>query len=131
MGVKYLVDTHVVLWLLSNPERIATDVRERLADPANALLVSAATGLEIATKIRTGKLNAPGLVATFPRRLASIGATSVPISLEHGLLAGELAWEHRDPFDRLLVAQATIEDAILVTVDSAILDLPTQRFLTW
>lgn len=129
--MKYLIDTHVVLWLLSDPERIDTDVRERLADPSNTLLVSAASGLEIATKIRVGKLNNPGLVATLPRRLVSIGTTILPVSLEHGLLAGEMAWHHRDPFDRLLVAQATIEDAILVTVDSAILDLPTPRFLTW
>ena len=70
-------------------------------------------------------------MATLPRRLVSIGDSDLPISLEHGLLAGEMAWDHRDPFDRLLVAQATIKDAILVTVDSAMLKLSTQRFLTW
>lgn len=129
--MKHLVDTHVLLWLLSQPERIGQPVREALADRANELLVSAASALEIATKVRLGKLDAADLTPTLPRRLQRLGATVLPIGVEHALLAGSLSWNHRDPFDRLLVAQATVEDATLVTLDPIILQLPVPRTLSW
>jgi PIN domain nuclease of toxin-antitoxin system len=129
--VSYLLDTHVLLWLLSTPERVPEDIRQVLSDRSNLLLVSAASALEISTKIRIGKLDAPTLTATLPRRVADLGATPLPISVDHALLAGSLNWSHRDPFDRLLVAQATVEDAILVTVASALTSLPYPRVLTW
>ena len=131
MGVKHLVDTHVLLWLLSTPDRVAAPVRSALADRSNALLVSAVSALEISTKVRLGKLDAPDLDSTLRRRLDDIGAEVLAITLEHALLAGSLVWTRRDPFDRLLVAQATIEDATLVTVDTALVDLPVPRILTW
>lgn len=131
MGVKHLVDTHVLLWLLSTPDRIAETVRSALADRSNPLLVSAASALEISTKVRLGKLDAVDLTATLGRRLDDIGADVLPITLEHALLAGSMSWTHRDPFDRLLVAQASVEDATLVTVDAAIVVLPVPRILTW
>jgi PIN domain nuclease of toxin-antitoxin system len=131
VGVKHLVDTHVLLWLLSAPDRIAEPVRDALADRSNPLLVSAASALEITTKTRLGKLDAAGLVTTLGRRLEDISADVLSITFEHALLAGSMSWPHRDPFDRLLLAQATIEDAILVTVDAAITDLPFPRILTW
>lgn len=68
---------------------------------------------------------------TFARRLIDIGADVLPITIEHTLLAGSMSWSHRDPFDRLPVAQATVEDATFVTVDRAIVDLPVPRILTW
>ena len=129
--MRYLVDTHVLLWLLSTPDRIAAPVRSALADRANALLVSAASALEIGTKIRLGKLDADDLTATLGRRLQDIGAEVLPITLEHALLAGSMSWAHRDPFDRLLVAQATVEDATFVTVDAAVVGIPVPRILTW
>ena len=131
MGVKHLVDTHVLLWLLSAPDRIPEPVLTPLADRSNALLVSAASALEISTKVRLGKLDAAELSTTLPGRLIGIGADVLPITLEHAMLAGSLSWAHRDPFDRLLVAQATIEDATLVTVDAALVGLPVPRILTW
>ena len=131
MGVKHLVDTHVLLWLLSAPERIPEPILVPLADRSNALLVSAASALEISTKVRLGKLDAAELSTTLPGRLVGIGADVLPITLEHAMLAGSLSWAHRDPFDRLLVAQATIEDATLVTVDAALVGLPVPRILTW
>jgi PIN domain nuclease of toxin-antitoxin system len=131
MGVSHLVDTHILLWLLSAPDRIPEQVRGALADQTNPLLVSSASALEIATKVRLGKIDAPGLVQTLPARLAAIGATSLPITVDHALLAGSISWQHRDPFDRLLVAQATIEDATLVTIDKAIASLPLPRVLSW
>lgn len=131
MGVTHLVDTHVLLWLLSTPDRIAEPVRQALADRTNVLLVSVASALEISTKVRLGKLKAPDLTATLPRRLDDIGAAVLPITLEHAVLAGSMSWAHRDPFDRLLVAQATLEDAVFVTVDATIVGLPVLRILTW
>ncbi|HEX8508361.1 MAG TPA: type II toxin-antitoxin system VapC family toxin [Propionibacteriaceae bacterium] len=131
MGVTLLLDTHVLLWLLTAPERVPESVRALLADRANPLLVSAASALEIGTKIRIGKLAAPTLPSTLPRRINDLGATSLAITVEHALLAGSLRWDHRDPFDRILVAQATIEDATLVTVDSALIDLPFPCMLSW
>lgn len=131
MGVRFLLDTHVLLWLLSTPERVPKPVVDRLADAANELLVSAASGLEIATKARIGKLDGPDLPTILPGQLDRIGATPLPISLGHALLAGSLTWTHRDPFDRLLVAQATIENATLVTVDAALTSLPAPAVLTW
>jgi len=131
VGITHLVDTHVLLWLLSDPGRIDADVLSALADPNNPLVVSAASGLELATKVRTGKLDAAALTSTLGRRLEEIGAVSLAISMEHALYAGSLAWSHRDPFDRLLVAQATLESATLVTVDAAMRQLPVPRILTW
>jgi PIN domain nuclease of toxin-antitoxin system len=131
VGVKHLVDTHVLLWLLSTPDRIVEPVREALADRANLLLASVASALEISTKVRLGKLEAPDLAAALPRRLDDISAAVLPITLEHAVLAGSMSWAHRDPFDRLLVAQATLEDAVLVTVDATIVGLPVPRILTW
>lgn len=131
MGVKHLVDTHILLWLLSTPDRIPESVRDALADRTNPLFVSSASALEIATKIRLNRLHAPGFVQTLPARLSAMGATSLPITVDHALLAGSISWDRRDPFDRILVAQATIEDATLVTVDSSITSLPVPRVLTW
>ncbi|SDU99174.1 PIN domain nuclease, a component of toxin-antitoxin system (PIN domain) [Microlunatus sagamiharensis] len=131
MSERYLLDTHVLLWLLGAPDRVRDDIRAELADRTNDLVVSAATAIEISTKVRLGKLDAPTLPATLTRRIGDLGATPLPITIEHGLLAGTLRWEHRDPFDRLLVAQATLEELVLVTVDRAILGLPALRTLSW
>ncbi|AKU15537.1 type II toxin-antitoxin system VapC family toxin [Luteipulveratus mongoliensis] len=131
MGVSYLVDTHVLLWLLGSPDRVPAGVRETLSDPTVALHVSAASALEVATKTRTGKLQAVGLVESWDRRLSDIGVTELTVTSEHALMAGSMTWEHRDPFDRLLVAQAVIEGLVLVTVDRAMTGLPAPRVLTW
>ncbi|SER04371.1 type II toxin-antitoxin system VapC family toxin [Microlunatus flavus] len=131
MSASYLLDTHVLLWLLGAPARVPGPVREQLADRDNALWVSAASALEVSTKVRIGKLDAPSLPTSLGRRVADLGAETLPVTLEHGLLAGSLRWDHRDPFDRILVAQATLEELVLVTVDAAITSLPVPRVLTW
>ena len=131
MGVTYLVDTHVLLWLLSEPSRVPQAVSSALADRTNRLLVSTASALEIATKVRIGKLDAAHLLPTLADRIEQIGGVVLPISLRHAVTAGALTWSHRDPFDRLLVAQASIEDATLVTVDRQLTGLPVLRILSW
>lgn len=131
MGVSYLLDTHVVLWLFAEPARVPTKVIDSLADRDNALLVSAISAFEITTKARLGKLDAGDLPMTLTNRVDQIGATSLPVTIEHALFAGSMPWPHRDPFDRILVAQATIECLTLVTVDPVLASLPAPRVLTW
>ena len=128
MGVTYLLDTHVVLWLLGAPSRIAPARREQLGDPANRLLVSAVSALEVATKTRLGRLDiGRTLVPTWSARIVEIAAEELSISTAHAVLAGSMQWEHRDPFDRLLVAQALTEGVPLVTVDAVMTQVPGLR----
>ena len=129
--MRYLLDTHVLLWLLGDPERVPERVRDDLADPRHELWVSAVSALEIATKQRLGKLQAEGLVAAWPDRIADIGAMELAVTGRHATAAGSMRWQHRDPFDRILVAQATLEVMTLVTVDAALIDLPSPPILTW
>ncbi|GIG40120.1 type II toxin-antitoxin system VapC family toxin [Cellulomonas phragmiteti] len=132
MGVSaYLLDTHVLLWLLGEPRRVPRDVQDRLADPEIDLLVSAVSALEIATKHRLGRLDAGDLVDGWGHRVAEIGATELAVTAEHALLGGRLEWAHRDPFDRLLVAQSVVENARLVTQDAAITGFGRAPVLTW
>lgn len=129
MGVTYLLDTHVFLWLQSRPERVEPSVLARLADRSSVLLVSSVSAFEVATKVRSGKLSVPGLLEAWSRRVRDIDAVELDLTTEHSLLAGSMAWEHRDPFDRLLVAQAIVESAVLVTADAAIRRLPAPQVL--
>lgn len=100
--MRFLVDTHVLLWLLGSPERVPDAARSALAERANTLLVSAASAMEVATKVRLGKLPAGrALVDAWAARLAEISAEELPLSCGHALLAGSMVWDHRDPFDRL------------------------------
>lgn len=130
MGVTYLLDTHVLLWLWGDPRRIASGFLTELARPANRLLVSAVSAMEVATKTRLGKLTVgTALVPTWSARVAEIAAEELPISTSHALLAGSMQWQHRDPFDRLLVAQALTEGVPLVTVDVAMTQVPGLRVI--
>lgn len=121
MGVRYLLDTHAFLWLLGTPELVPEPLRNDLAQPDSELLVSAVSALEVATKVRLGKLDtARHLIATWSARVQDLRAVEVPVSTEHAILAGSLDWQHRDPFDRLLVAQALVENLTMVTSDPQI-----------
>lgn len=120
MGVRALLDTHVLLWALMEPAKLSPRAREILKDAANTVLVSPASAWEIATKHRLGRLpEAESVVRGYRRHLATLMATEVPITSEHALLAGSLGAEHRDPFDRMLAAQALVEGVSLVTGDPA------------
>ncbi len=120
MGMSVLLDTHVLLWALMEPKRLSARVREVLQDPANTILVSAASAWEIATKHRLGRLpQAESVVVGYRRHLATLMASELAISSEHALLAGGLPGDHRDPFDRMLTAQALTEGVPLVTDDPA------------
>lgn len=129
--MTFLLDTHVVLWLLGEPGKVPEHARSDLADRRNHLVVSAVSAMEVATKVRLGKLAAPGLVETWGARMSELGAQALSLAPAHALLAGSMTWEHRDPFDRMLVAQALTENLTLVTTDKAIAGLPGLRALSW
>ena len=120
MGVTVLLDTHALIWALSEVERLSPVARDVIADPANTVLVSTASAWEIATKHRLGRLpEAESIVRGYRRHVAAMGAIELPMTAEHALLAGSLPGPHRDPFDRMLAAQALIEGVPIVTVDDA------------
>jgi PIN domain nuclease of toxin-antitoxin system len=119
--LKLLLDTHTLLWWSANDQRLSATAREAIALGSNEVLVSAASAWEIATKTRIGKLKGvERLLSNFEALMSADNFVLLPMSHPHALLAGSLAHEHRDPFNRMLAAQALIEDATLVTDDSAL-----------
>ena len=112
--MKLLLDTHVVLWWLDDPLLLSQTAREVIADPVNDVLVSAAVCWEIAIKRGLGKLTAP---ADLRGALYSCGFGELHITSAHVLATETLPMHHRDPFDRILVAQALMEGATLVSRD--------------
>lgn len=112
--MKLLLDTHIVLWMLSEPERLGSTVREMIEDSDNELIVSIASILEIAIKTSIGKLAVDDL---WLEGLIALDTRFMPIEMNHAWRVGQLPLIHRDPFDRLLVAQAQCENAALVTAD--------------
>jgi PIN domain nuclease of toxin-antitoxin system len=114
-----LLDTHALLWWLAGDDQLSETARGAIADEANEIFVSAATAWEIAASIRLGKLPAPALAGGGVRRaIAAQGFHELAITVDHGERAGSLPGSHRDPFDRMLIAQAQAEAMTLVSNDS-------------
>lgn len=114
--MKLLLDTHVVLWWTHDSKRLSDAVQELLADPRHEVFLSSVVAWEIAVKRALGKLTVrPGLVA----ELVQHGASELPVSIAHATAVEALPPHHRDPFDRMLVAQARAEGAVLVSSDEA------------
>ena len=117
---SYLLDTHVLIWLATDPTQVPDALRAEITD-AEALFVSPASAYEIAQKTRSGRLPHGGLVLTrWEHLLGALFATELSLSVAHMRTAGSLSWDHRDPFDRMLVAQAQHEGLRLVTKDEHI-----------
>ncbi len=112
-----LLDTHALLWWLDNDRRLSTGAHKAIQEPATQVLVSAGSLWEIAIKHRLGKLKAPKLVDDFQRELDTEGFVELPISAKHAIRAALLPTNHKDPFDRVLIAQAEIENVPIVTRD--------------
>lgn len=118
--MQLLLDTHVFLWLLSEPERLGEQMRV-VEDPDNALLFSAASSWEIAIKVQIGRLELPDDPERYvPDRMRAIGAMPLAVEHRHALAVSDLPLLHRDPFDRLLVAQARDLHLKIVTTDEQI-----------
>lgn len=118
--MRYLLDTHTLLWFGEDDPRLSSSARAALSDEAAEIFASAANAWEIATKHRLGKLpGAAALAADFTGIVDRLGFAQLPISVPHGQLAGALPGPHKDPFDRMLAAQALIESLQLVSNDKA------------
>ncbi|PWN54706.1 PIN domain nuclease [Abyssibacter profundi] len=115
--MAFMLDTHTFLWWLADDSRLPTGVRDRIKAPENQVFVSAATGWEISIKKALGKLEAPDEIASL---LDEEGFQEMPISFVHGQMAGHLPSIHRDPFDRMLVAQCQAHGLTLLTRDENI-----------
>lgn len=114
--MRLLIDTHALLWWLSDDPSLSPAARRAMAVTSNVLLVSAASAWEIATKVRLGRLaGAAELAADFQGFMLREGFTTLDITADHGLRAGLLPGPHRDPFDRMLIAQAQAENLPMVT----------------
>ena len=116
--MKVLLDTHVWLWMWGEPERLRNEARSVIEDPATELNVSAASAWEVATKDTAGRIRLPTSAEAWlvdPRHLRDV--TELPITFAHAIRAGMLPPHHRDPFDRMLVAQAQLEGLVLVSAD--------------
>jgi len=118
--MNLLLDTHVWLWLQVSPGRIRPDVLALLHDRGNRLVLSAASAWEIAIKYALGKLALPEPPSDYvSSRLSSGGVESLAVNHRHALRVASLAAHHNDPFDRLLIGQASIERLTIVTADQA------------
>ena len=121
----YLLDSHVLLWWWFDPDRLSAPVQALIADPQTPVLVSAATVWELSLKHHQGKL--PELaqaIGDLPGLLQADGFEPLPIALAHGLRAGAYSQPHRDPFDRMLAAQAELERLVLLTADHQLSTFP-------
>ena len=117
--MRVLLDTHVIIWALTEPRKLSAIARSLIENRGNVLLASAASAWEIGTKYRLGKL--PLLEATvlnYQSQLTRLGTEELNVTTSHALLAGQLTWAHGDPFDRMLAAQAMLESVPLVTGDT-------------
>lgn len=116
----YLLDTHVWLWLISKPEKLPSEFVDEVRSPTVELFLSAASAWELAIKHSIGKIALPTDPSQFvPRSMTASGVSGLPVSLTHALAVAGLPPHHRDPFDRLLVAQAQVEKLCLATADRA------------
>jgi PIN domain nuclease of toxin-antitoxin system len=118
--LNLLLDTHLLLWAASEPERLSSKARTLLLDPSNQLLFSAASLWEISIKNSLERAD----FKVDPRRLWRMllvnGYRELPVSSEHTVAVNELPPLHKDPFDRILIAQARVEGLLLLTVDKAV-----------
>ncbi len=118
--MRLLLDTHVLLWALAEPERLSPRVREWLVSPANEVLFSAANIWEIAIKAQIGRLSLSVTVEEIVEAALASGFRELPIRAAHAAAVYRLPLHHRDPFDRILIAQAITEPARLLTVDATL-----------
>ena len=126
--MRILLDTQVWLWMQAAPGRLNGDARDLLEDTAHDLLLSSASSWEIAIKWSLGKLDLPEPPVEYvPSRLRASGVSAIAIEHSHALRVAALELHHRDPFDRLLIAQAVVEGVPILTADPAFALYPVER----
>lgn len=119
--MRCLVDTHALIWWWNADSRLSPTARETMASRANSIFVSAATAWEIATKVRAGRLpSMADRVLLYDQDVTEDGFQHLDVRHDHGVRGGLLEGEHRDPFDRLIAAQALIENMTVITRDPEI-----------
>jgi PIN domain nuclease of toxin-antitoxin system len=125
--VRLLLDTCTFLWIVGGAEDLSASARQAFADPANEVFLSAASAWEIAVKHRLGRLPLPAPPEAFvPAQRAAHGLEPLPVDEEAALHVAKLPDIHRDPFDRMLVAQAMVGGLLLVTPDDQIREYPVR-----
>jgi PIN domain nuclease of toxin-antitoxin system len=122
--VKLLLDTHLLLWAAENPDRLSATARDLIADPANEPLFSAASLWEIGIKFALGRQDFTYDPRSLRRDLLDHGYGEVPVTGEHANAVLTLPRLHRDPFDRLLIAQSIVEGIVLLTADATMAHYP-------
>jgi PIN domain nuclease of toxin-antitoxin system len=124
--VRVLIDTHVFLWWNQDNEQLSTKARRIMADPANTIFFSVVSAWEIAIKVQLGKLRLPGDASLYVQNRAARDHMEIlSISLRHASVLQSLERLHRDPFDRMLVAQSQVESLPILTADPGIRAYPT------
>jgi PIN domain nuclease of toxin-antitoxin system len=121
-----LLDTHIFLWWAHANRRIQASWVEEIVADTNTVFLSAVSAWEIETKKRTGKLDFDDEVEPVASKY---NFTSLPMTTKHASLAGSIDWDHKDPFDRILVAQALLDDMILISADAIMKSAPGVRVL--
>ncbi|MGC2111277.1 MAG: type II toxin-antitoxin system VapC family toxin [Candidatus Korobacteraceae bacterium] len=115
--MRILADTHALLWWWKTPQQLSAVAKRAMESDSNMILISAAVAWEIAIKTKTGRINFDAVLARWDDLLAEDNFTELPIVSEHGIRAGQLPLHHRDPFDRLLAAQAQSQDLPILSAD--------------
>ena len=125
--MRLLLDTHAFLWWLIDDSRLSRMARDAIMSADNAVYVSAVTGWEVSTKHRLGKLpEADSVISRLPEITVRAGIETLPLGFSHGLRSGSYRNSHGDPFDRMLAAQAEIEELTLVSRDPVFRDFPVK-----
>lgn len=120
MGINYLIDTHIMLWWFFEDPKLDTECRNIICNPDHLIFVSSVSAWEIATKYRIGKLpEAKQIVEEYSQILHRARFVELPMTSAHALRAGSLPIAHRDPFDRMIMAQAELESLPVITYDTA------------
>jgi PIN domain nuclease of toxin-antitoxin system len=120
MGMSYLIDTHILLWWLFDDPKLNLECRDIIRNPDLKIIVSSVSAWEIATKYRIGKLpEAKQIIEQYSQILDRAKFIELAITSAHALRAGSLPISHRDPFDRMLIAQAEVESLPIITYDAA------------
>jgi PIN domain nuclease of toxin-antitoxin system len=120
--VNILLDTHTLLWLVSDPSKLEPAALEILSLPSTNVWVTAASAWEIGIKTRLGRLDGEILLSAWSDVIADMSTVELPIDSADAILASRLPWEHRDPFDRVIVAQALRRNLTIATRDARMLD---------